>query len=139
MPRPILALMLCVFSLTTNEFVIAGILPNMATDLSVSIPSAGLLVTAYALATVVGGPVLTSLTARIARKSLLVRLIAVSVSGNLMAAVAPTYAVFLVSRVVSGLVVATFFAVAVVTAVSMPHPASRPPPWRSWRSESIWG
>jgi len=125
MARPILALMLCVFSFTTAEFVIAGILPNVATDLSVSIPSAGLLVTAYALATVVGGPVLTSLTARIARKSLLVRLIVVSVSGNLMAAVAPTYAVLLVSRVVSGLVVATFFAVAVVTAVSMAAPGKQ--------------
>ncbi len=125
MPLLILALMLCVFSFTTNEFAIAGILPNVATDLAVSIPSAGLLVTAYALATIVGGPVLTTLTARIARKSLLVSLITVSVSGNLIAVAAPTYTILLVARVVSGLVVPTFFAVAVVIAVSMAAPGKQ--------------
>ena len=119
MPIPVFSLMLLVFSLTTGEFVIAGILPDVATSLSVSIPAAGLLVTAYALGMIVGGPVVTALTARLARKPLIVGLIVVSVIGNLGSAMAPNYAVLLTSRFVAGLVVATFFAVAIITAVSM--------------------
>jgi DHA1 family inner membrane transport protein len=116
--------MLVVFSLTTGEFVIAGILPDAAANLSVSIPAAGLLVTAYALGMIIGGPLVTTATARLARKPLIVGLIGVSVLGNLGSALAPNYAIALVSRFVAGLVVATFFAVAVTTAVAM-APAGR--------------
>ncbi|MEV0703147.1 MFS transporter [Saccharopolyspora sp. NPDC050389] len=119
MPLPVLSLMLVVFGFTTGEFVIAGILPDVAADLSVSLPAAGLLVTAYALGMIVGGPAVTVLTARLARKPLIVGLIAVSLAGNLGSAVAPNYPVLLVARFVAGLVVATFFAVAIATAVSM--------------------
>jgi MFS transporter, DHA1 family, inner membrane transport protein len=119
MPLPVLSLMLVVFSLTTGEFVIAGILPDVAADLRVSIPAAGLLVTAYALGMIVGGPVVTVLTARLARKTLIAGLVAVSLVGNLASALAPAYAVLLGARFVAGLVVATFFAVAITTAVSM--------------------
>ncbi|MEV2267720.1 MFS transporter [Nonomuraea africana] len=122
MPLPVLSLMLVVFSLTTGEFVIAGILPDVAADLSVSIPAAGLLTTAYALGMIVGGPVVTVLTARLTRKPLVVGLITVSVLGNLGSAVAPNHPVLLVSRFVAGLVVATFFAIAIATAVSMAPP-----------------
>lgn len=125
MPLPVLSLMLVVFSLTTGEFVIAGILPDVAADLSVSIPAAGLLVTAYALGMIVGGPAVTVLTARVARKALIVGLIAVSLTGNLGSAVAPSYIVLLVTRFIAGLVVATFFAAAITTAVSM-APADKP-------------
>ena len=119
MPLSVFSLMLVVFSFTTGEFVIAGILPDVAADLSVSIPAAGLLVTAYALGMIVGGPVVTVLTARLARKQLIVGLIAVSVTGNLGSALAPNYTVLLAMRFVAGLVVATFFAVAITTAASM--------------------
>jgi DHA1 family inner membrane transport protein len=118
MPLPVFALMLVVFGLTTGEFVIAGILPDVATNLSVSIPAAGLLVTAYALGMIVGGPVITVLTARVARKRLIVGLVVVSIIGNLGSAVAPNYVVLLLARFIAGLVVATFFAVAIHTAVS---------------------
>jgi DHA1 family inner membrane transport protein len=118
-PLPVFSLMLVVFGLTTGEFVISGIQPDVAAGLSVSIPAAGLLVTAYALGMIIGGPVVTVLTARLARKPLIVGLITVSVIGNLGSAAAPNYAVLLVSRFVAGLVVATFFAVAIATAVSM--------------------
>ncbi|MER6950115.1 MFS transporter [Nonomuraea sp. NPDC000554] len=111
--------MLVVFSLTTGEFVIVGIVPDVAADLSVSIPAAGALVTAYAIGMIVGGPVVTVLTARLGRKPLIVGLVAVSVLANLGSAVAPNYAVLLVARFAAGLIVATFFAVAVATAVSM--------------------
>jgi DHA1 family inner membrane transport protein len=110
--------MLVVFSLTTGEFVIAGILPDVAAGLSVTIPAAGLLVTAYALGMIVGGPVVTVLTARLPRKPLMAGLIVASVAGNLGSATAPNYTVLLVSRFVAGLVVATFFGVAIATAVS---------------------
>ncbi|MFF4953433.1 MFS transporter [Streptomyces chattanoogensis] len=118
MPLSVFSLMLVVFSFTTGEFVIAGILPEVAADLSVSIPAAGLLMTSYALGMIVGGPVVTVLTARIARKPLIVGLIVVSAIGNLGSAMAPNYTVLTVARCLAGLVVATFFAVAITTAVS---------------------
>ncbi|WP_243716186.1 MFS transporter [Actinomadura darangshiensis] len=122
MPLPLLSLLLVVFSLTTGEFVIAGILPDVAGDLAVSVPAAGRLVTAYALGMIVGGPVVTALTARLPRKPLIAGLITVSILGNLGSAAAPDYPVLLAARFVAGLVVATFFAVAIATAVSMAEP-----------------
>ncbi|MUL43922.1 MFS transporter [Streptomonospora sp. PA3] len=114
----VFSLMLVVFSFTTGEFVIAGILPDVAAGLSVSIPAAGLLMSAYALGMIVGGPVVTVLTARLARKPLIVGLILVSVGANLASALVPGYTLLLVSRFAAGLVVATFFAVAITVAVS---------------------
>ncbi|WP_064742148.1 MFS transporter [Inquilinus limosus] len=119
---PILTLTLCAFALTTAEFVVAGILPEVAAGLSVSLPAAGHLVTAYALGMVAGGPVLTLLTVRLPRKPLAAGLLAVFVAGNLAAAAAPGYAVLLAARAASGLVVATFFAMAVVVAASLAPP-----------------
>jgi MFS transporter, DHA1 family, inner membrane transport protein len=120
----IFALFLVVFGFTTGEFVVAGILPDVAADLGVSIPAVGLLTTAYALGMILGGPVLTVLTARTPRRPLVVGLVAVSVLGNLGSAVAPNHAVLLVARFASGLVVATFFAVAIATAAAV-APAGR--------------
>ena len=124
MPLSVFALFLVVFGFTTGEFVVAGILPNVAADLAVSIPAAGLLATAYALGMIVGGPVLTLLTERNPLRQLVVGLIAVSVLANLGSALAPTYAVLLVARFSAGLVVATFFAVAIATAAAV-APAGR--------------
>ncbi|MEV4166335.1 MFS transporter [Nonomuraea dietziae] len=122
MPLLAFSLMLVVFGLTTGEFVIAGILPDVARDLSVSIPAAGLLVSAYAVGMIAGGPVITTLTARLPRRPLIVGLIVTSIAGNAASALAPTYLVLLAGRFVAGLVVATFFAVAVATAVSTAPP-----------------
>ncbi|GAA4365437.1 MFS transporter [Actinomadura verrucosospora] len=124
MPPSLFSLMLVVFGLTTGEFVIAGILPDVAADLGVSVPAAGRLVSAYALGMIVGGPVVTVLTARVPRKPLVTGLIAVSVLGNLGSALAPNYPVLLAARFAAGLVVATFFAVAIATAAST-APAGR--------------
>ncbi|MBW8728455.1 MAG: MFS transporter [Inquilinus limosus] len=120
----ILTLTLCAFALTTAEFVIAGLLPEVAAGLSVSTSAAGHLVTAYALGMAAGGPVLTLLTAGLPRKPLATALLAIFIAGNLAAAAAPGYAVLLAGRAVSGSVVATFFAMAVVTAASL-APAGR--------------
>ncbi|MGW0061042.1 MFS transporter [Streptosporangium sandarakinum] len=125
MPLPVFSLMVVVFGLTSGEFVISGIQPDVAAGLSVSIPEAGLLVTAYALGMIVGGPVVTVLTARLDRKPLIIGLIAVSILGNLGSAVAPDYAILLAARFVAGLVVATFFAIAIATAASMAPPGKQ--------------
>jgi len=127
-PQPLLSiptLTLCAFALTTAEFVIAGILPEVATDMSVSISSAGHLVTAYALGMAIGGPALTLVTIRMPRKPLAVALLSVFIVGNLAAAAAPHYGALLVARLISGLVVATFFAIAIVIAASLAPPGKQ--------------
>jgi DHA1 family inner membrane transport protein len=118
MPMSLISLMVCVFGITTGEFVIAGILPDVATDLQVSIPAAGLLVTAYAIGMIVGGPLLTALTARYPRKPLMLTLMVITVVGNLASAFAPMYGMLFAARVITALVTSTFFANAIVTAVS---------------------
>lgn len=122
MPLPVLSLMLVVFSLSTGEFVIAGILPDVAAGLSVSVSAAGLLVTAYAAGMIIGGPAVTALTARLARKPLIAGLIGLSILANLGSVAAPDYAVLLLARFAAGVPVATFFAVAIATAVSVAPP-----------------
>ncbi|MFD6104747.1 MFS transporter [Nocardia salmonicida] len=116
------ALVLCVFGITTGEFVIAGILPDVAGDLGVSIPAAGLLVTAYAVGMIVGGPVLTALTTRCPRKPLILVLLAVAAAGNLASALAPSYEFLFAARIVTALVTSTFFANAIVIATSTASP-----------------
>jgi MFS transporter, DHA1 family, inner membrane transport protein len=118
MERSLAALLVCVFGVTTGEFVLAGILPAVAGDLRVSIPAAGLLVTAYALGMIVGGPLLTAITAGRPRKPLVLGLLVVAVAGNLLSAVAPGYGVLFAARVVTALVTSTFFANAIVIATS---------------------
>ncbi|MGW9210205.1 MFS transporter [Embleya sp. NPDC055664] len=121
-PPAVPALMLCVFGVTTGEFVIAGILPDVADDMDVSISAAGLLVTAYAIGMIVGGPVLTALTARARRKPLITVLLTIVVVGNLASALAPNYPVLFAARIVTSLVTATFFANAIVIAASTAAP-----------------
>ncbi|QBD76835.1 MFS transporter [Ktedonosporobacter rubrisoli] len=121
----VLSLILCVFSNTTGEFVIAGILPDIATNLGVSIPAAGLLVSAYAIGMIIGGPLLTVLTARFARKPLIALLLLVVVLGNLASALAPTYPVLFVARLATSLGTSTFFANAVVIAASTAAPGKQ--------------
>ncbi|MFG6191939.1 MFS transporter [Nonomuraea sp. JJY05] len=119
------SLMVCVFGITTGEFVIAGILPGIAAELKVSIPAAGLLVTAYAIGMIVGGPVLTALTARFPRKPLILVLLGITIAGNLASALAPAYGVLFAARIVTSLVTSTFFANAIVIAVSTAAPGKQ--------------
>lgn len=109
--------MFCVFGITTGEFVVAGILPEVATDLDVTIGAAGLIVTAYAVGMIVGGPVLTALTARLDRKRLMLILLGIAVLGNGASALAPDFTALLAARVITALVTSTFFAQAIVVAV----------------------
>ncbi len=121
MPPALLALALCAFSIGTTELVIVGLLPEVARDLGVTIPAAGMLVTGYALGVVFGGPALTAATIRLPRKTLLLVLMGVFVAGNALAAVAPGYAALMAGRVVSSLAHRAFFGVAIaVTAGLVP-------------------
>jgi DHA1 family inner membrane transport protein len=122
MPLPLLALMLGVFCVGTAEVVIAGVLPEMSTDLHVSIPTAGLLVTGYALGVTIGGPVITLLTTKWARKALLLSLMGVFILGNVIATLAPNYATLMGARVFTSLSHGTFAAVAWHVAALMSPP-----------------
>jgi DHA1 family inner membrane transport protein len=121
-PLPLVALILAVFSLGTAESVIAGLLPFLAGDLDVSVASAGLLVSAYALTVVVAGPVVTLLTTRLPRRALLVGLTGCFAAGNVLAAIAPNYGVLMAARIVSALTHCTLFALALVVASSLVPP-----------------
>ena len=112
MPLALWALTISAFAVGTTEFVIVGLLPTIAESLGVSLPSAGLLVSLYALGVTIGAPVLTALTGRLPRKTLLLALMALFIAGNAFAAVAPGYGSLIVARFLTGLAHGVFFAIA---------------------------
>jgi DHA1 family inner membrane transport protein len=122
---PLAALAIGAFGIGTTEFVIMGLLPDVARDLDVSIPSAGLLVTGYAAGVVVGAPVLAILTARIPRKGALVALMAIFAFGNLMCALAPSYGLLMAARVLTAFAHAAFFGIGAVVAADLAPPNQR--------------
>ncbi|WP_433887777.1 MFS transporter [Streptomyces sp. CA-111067] len=119
MPLAILALTVSAFGIGTAEFVIMGLLPNVADDLGTSVPTAGYLVSAYALGVVVGAPLLTAVGSRVPRKRMLLLLMALFTAGNLGSAVAPGYGTLLVSRFLAGLPHGAFFGVGAVVAARL--------------------
>ncbi|HEX7991446.1 MAG TPA: MFS transporter [Stenotrophomonas sp.] len=118
-PLALLALTLGAFAIGTTEFVIVGLIPTIAADLHVSLPSAGLLVSLYALGVAVGAPVLTALTGRVPRKALLVALMLLFTVGNLIAWIAPGYGSLIVARVLTGLAHGVFFSIGSIIATSV--------------------
>ncbi|MGH6761471.1 MAG: MFS transporter [Phyllobacterium sp.] len=119
MPLPILALAVASFCIGTTEFVIMGLLPEIAADLGVSIPGAGLLVTGYALGVVIGAPILAIATASLPRKPVLVGLALLFVIGNLLCAIAPTYWTLMAARVFTAFGHGAFFGIGSVVAASL--------------------
>ncbi|TXR48929.1 MFS transporter [Phyllobacterium endophyticum] len=119
MPLPILALAIASFCIGTTEFVIMGLLPEVATDLGVSIPSAGLLVTGYALGVVIGAPVIAIATASLPRKPVLIGLAMLFVVGNFFCAIAPNYWMLMIARVITALGHGAFFGIGSVVAASL--------------------
>ena len=119
MPLPLIALFLAAFAFGTTEFVIAGILPQVATGLDVSVPTAGYLVSGYALGVALGGPFLTVATAKMSRKTLLLGLLAVFTAGQMACALAPDFPTMLALRAAIAVTHGTFFGVAMVVAVSL--------------------
>lgn len=122
MPLALLALAVGAFGIGTTEFVMMGLLPEVAGDLHISIPSAGHLVSAYALGVVIGAPLLAAVTARMPRRTVLIALMALFVAGNAASAFAPDNSWLLVARFVSGLPHGAFFGVGAVVATSMVAP-----------------
>src|SRR5258706_10220241 len=125
LPPPILALALAAFAIGTTEFVIMGILADVARDLGVSISSAGLLVSGYALGVAAGAPLLATLTARWPPKGTLIALMVVFVVGNLLSALAPTYESLMAGRVVASLAHGSFFGFGAVVAAGLVAPERR--------------
>ena len=122
MPFAIYALSLAAFAIGTAEFIIAGILPPVAADLGVGIPTAGLLVTAYAIGVAIGGPVLTIFTSRFSQRAVLIGVMAVFSVAQVLCAVAPDYGLLLLARLVSSCWHGVFFgAGSVVVAQLVPH------------------
>ncbi|MFB6679485.1 MFS transporter [Streptomyces sp. NPDC056390] len=122
MPLALLALAVGAFGIGTTEFVMMGLLPNVADDLHISIPAAGHLVSAYALGVVIGAPLLAALTARMPRRRVLVALMVLFVAGNAVSAAAPDYHLLMAARFVSGLPHGAFFGVGAVVATSLVAP-----------------
>ena len=116
---PILALMLSAFAIGTTEFVIMGLLPEVARDLSVSIPSAGMLISGYALGVAVGAPLLALLTSRMPSKLALQLLMAIFLVGNVLCATASGYDMLMLARVVTSFAHGSFFGIGSVVAASL--------------------
>lgn len=119
MPLALWALTLSAFAIGTTEFVIVGLIPVLAASLQVSLPSAGLLVSFYALGVAIGAPLLTALTGRVPRKPLLLGLMALFIVGNLLAWQAPDYYTLLAARVLTGLAHGVFFSIGSTLATSL--------------------
>ncbi|MBB4521022.1 MFS transporter [Rhizobium leguminosarum] len=119
MPLALLVLALSSFAIGTTEFVIMGLLPEVAADLSVSIPQAGWLVTGYALAVAIGAPVMAVSTAKLKRRTALIALMAFFIAGNLLCALASDYWVLMIARVVTALCHGAFFGIGSVVAAGL--------------------
>lgn len=119
MPLALLALTLSAFAIGTTEFVIVGLIPTMASDLQVSLPSAGLLVSLYALGVAVGAPVLTALTGKWNRKHVLLAVMSLFVAGNVMAWQAPGYNTLILARILTGLAHGVFFSIGSTIATGL--------------------
>ncbi len=125
MPMALYALTAGAFGIGVTEFVIMGLLLEVSADLRISIATAGLLISGYALGVVVGAPVLTALTGRWLRKTVLLGLMVIFTIGNVACAIAPTYGTLMVARVVTGFAHGTFFGVGAVVATGLVAPDRR--------------
>jgi DHA1 family inner membrane transport protein len=119
MSLPIIALAFATFAIGTTEFIIMGILPDLAHALSVSIPAAGLLVSGYALGVAAGAPVLAVLTSRMPRKPALLLLMSIFIGGNTLCALAPDYTWLMIARVITSFAHGSFFGIGSVVAASL--------------------
>jgi len=119
---PLLALAAGAFGIGVTEFAPMGLLPVIATDLGVSIPTAGLLISAYALGVMLGAPLMTLTTGRMRRRTLLIALAAIFTLGNLLAAVSNGYGMLLAARIITSLNHGAFFGVGSIVAASVVPP-----------------
>jgi MFS transporter, DHA1 family, inner membrane transport protein len=119
MPLPLLALFITACAIGTTEFVVSGLLPQVSIDLGVDIPTAGLLVSGYAMGVVIGGPIMTVLTARLSRRTALLALVAIFIGANVFCALSTSFAATLAARVMSAFAHGAFFGIATVVATGL--------------------
>ena len=119
MPIALFALTISAFAIGTTEFVIVGLIPTIATDLNVSLPSAGLLVSLYALGVAIGAPILTAITGKWNRKNLLLALMFLFTIGNIVAYFSPNYESLITARILTGLAHGVFFSIGSTIATSL--------------------
>jgi DHA1 family inner membrane transport protein len=122
MSLPLVALFLAAFAFGTAEFVIAGVLPEVAAGLGVTVPVAGYLISGYAIGIAVGGPLLALATKKMRRKTLIILLGAVFVAGQAFSALAPNFELLMLARLLVSFVHGTYFGIAAIVAVSISPP-----------------
>lgn len=122
---PLLALALAAFGIGTTEFVIMGLLPDVARDLDVTIPDAGMLITGYALGVAIGAPIMAFATARFPRKKALIGLMGIFIAGNAFCALAENYDLLMLARVVTALCHGAFFGIGSIAAANLAPPNRR--------------
>jgi len=122
---PLFALAVAAFGIGTTEFVIMGLLPDVARDLGVTIPAAGMLVTGYALGVTIGAPIVAIATANMPRRTALLSLIGLFIIGNVLCALSPNYAVLMLARVVTAFCHGAFFGIGSVVAAGLVPPNRR--------------
>ncbi|MGW1196419.1 MFS transporter [Streptomyces sp. NPDC002536] len=125
MPLALLALAIGAFGIGTTEFVTSGLLPEVAADFGVSIPTAGFLTTGYALGVVVGAPVLAIVGSRVPRKRMLMALMVLFIAGNALSAAAPAFGVMLAGRIVASLAHGAFFGIGAIVAAGLVPPQKK--------------
>ena len=127
MKYPIAIWMLAIgaFAIGMTEFVIMGLLPNIARDFDVSVSQAGQLITGYALGVAIGGPIIVMLTIKWNRKYLLLALMAIFIVGNIAASFSPNYGFMMTSRIITSLAHGSFFGIGSILAASMVKPEKR--------------
>jgi len=125
LPLPLIALALSAFAIGTTEFVIMGLLPQVAANLGVSIPAAGWLVSGYALGVFIGAPIMAIATQKLPPRPALLFLMGIFILGNLLCALAPGYAFLMVARIVTALCHGAFFGIGAVEAASLVPPNRR--------------
>ncbi|GAA4106734.1 MULTISPECIES: MFS transporter [Streptomyces] len=125
MPLALLALAIGAFGIGTTEFVIMGLLPEVAGTFDVSIPTAGYLVSGYAVGVMLGAPLMTVLGTKITRKRMLMLLMGFFIAGNVLSALAPAFGLMLAGRIVASLAHGAFFGIGSVVAADLVAPEKK--------------
>jgi multidrug resistance protein len=121
----LLALAISAFGIGTTEFVPVGLLASIAGDLDIGITLAGLLISGYAIGVAVGAPILTALTSRMSRKSLLISLMVIFITGNVVAALSPSFQLLLIARLITAFSHGVFFSIGATIAVQLVSPEKK--------------
>ncbi|MEV6681985.1 MFS transporter [Streptomyces erythrochromogenes] len=125
MPKAVYVLALGIFAMVTSEFVVAGLMPQISEGLGATIPQVGYLITAFAVAMALGGPLLATAVLKLPHKSALMVLFAVFLGGNILAALSTDYVTMAIGRVITGVASSAFFGVSLSVVAEITKPEMR--------------